>query len=100
MYKIINITEKTVTETVDSILPTLTNVCCCDRCRADIICLTLNRLPPRYVVHRYGEILSEAEFESLQKKTEIIANVMKSIREIQELPHEDKPSRQRTTEAD
>lgn len=93
MYKVTNILEQVVTELVDEILSTLSNVCGCDRCRADITCLTLNRLPPRYVTHRYGEILSRAEFDRPQGRTEIITAIMAAIRQIQNRPHDDKPSR-------
>ncbi len=91
MFQIVNMIEQAVTEAVDNILPTLPNVCRCERCRADVICLTLNQLPPRYVVNRFGTVLSRAEFDSLQRKAEIISSVMRSIRKIQEKPHDDHP---------
>ncbi len=93
MFQIVNMIEQAVTEAVDNILPTLPNVCRCERCRADVICLTLNQLPPRYVVNRWGEIMSEAEFESAQRKAEVIAAVMKSVRKIAGRPHDDRPLR-------
>jgi competence protein ComFB len=89
MYEITNILEKIVTDRVDSILPTLDGVCACDQCRADIICLCLNGLQPCYVVHRIGEILGMAEFETTQKKTEIMTTILRSARQVAENPHQD-----------
>jgi len=97
MYKVTNILEKIVTEKVDSILPTLVGFCACEQCRADIICLTLNRLPPRYVVHRYSEILSWGEFETLQKKTEIVSTIVRSARQVAGNPHQDISTLDRVT---
>ena len=89
MYEITNILEKIVADKVDSILPTMEGVCACKQCRADIICLSLNGLPPRYVVHRMGEILGMAEIETLQKKTEIVTTILRSARQVAENPHQD-----------
>jgi competence protein ComFB len=91
-YRIVNIIEGAVTETVDSVLPTL-DACHCDQCKADIICLVLNQLEPRYVVHRYGQILSRAEFDAPQKHAEILSAVMRAVKKIHGRPHDDRPSR-------
>ncbi len=91
MYQVVNMMEKAVLETVDSVLSTISNVCPCERCKADIVCLTLNQLEPRYVIHRYGEILSRAEFDTPQRQAEIITAVMKAVHKIQLKPHIDKP---------
>ena len=93
LYKVTNILETLVPEMVDSILPSLIGVCTCEMCRADVICLTLNQVKPRYVVHRYGEIMSRAEFEGLQKKAEIISVITRSARQIAGKPHSERPAR-------
>jgi competence protein ComFB len=95
MYQVANLMEKVVREVLEDILPTLSGFCGCERCRADVICWALNQLPPRYVSYRYGEILSEAEFESAQRRAEVIATLMHAVRRVQSLPHDDRPSRSR-----
>lgn len=42
-----NFMEEAVIETLDSVLKDL-DVCKCDKCKLDIIALTLNNLPAKY----------------------------------------------------
>ena len=46
--------------------------CTCDICRADIIALALNRLPPRYVCTPAGEMITKLDQATLQKKADAL----------------------------
>ena len=41
-------------------------------CRADIIALALNRLPPRYVCTPAGEMITKLDQATLQKKADAL----------------------------
>lgn len=50
-----NITEKLVLEKLDTVMDKM-NCCKCDRCKMDIIALSLNNLEPHYVVKPKGNV--------------------------------------------
>ncbi|HWP51466.1 MAG TPA: late competence development ComFB family protein [Clostridia bacterium] len=51
MYR--NVMEELVEDKVDRLWKTHT-ACTCERCREDVIALSLNNLPPQYVVSDAG----------------------------------------------
>lgn len=77
-----NLMEGMVEKKLDSMIDQL-NCCKCDLCRMDILCYTLNRLPPKYVATTQGELLSK--IDSLDSSFDIsivttIANAAEVIR--------------------
>ena len=48
------------------------NVCECDRCRADIVAYTLNNLPSKYVVTRWGHLYTKLDQLAVQFKADVI----------------------------
>ncbi|MDD4504572.1 MAG: late competence development ComFB family protein [Clostridiaceae bacterium] len=63
MYKLKNYMEEVVSKKTDEILK-LMHICKCDKCKLDIMALTLNGLPAKYVVSEQGQLyakLSELE---------------------------------------
>lgn len=56
MQGLSNLMEGTVLHKIDQIWPQ-TNYCKCDKCKMDIAAYALNRLPPRYVQSKEGEML-------------------------------------------
>jgi len=65
------------------------NMCCCERCRADVKALALNKLLPRYVVSVGGEVYSRFEELSTQNQANITAAIMAAIRVVRQNPHHD-----------
>ena len=55
------------------------NMCLCPRCRADVYALTLNNMPPKYVVADGEYLFARAQALSAQYKIDIIAAITKSI---------------------
>lgn len=67
-----NITEKLVMEKLDVVLNSM-NCCKCDRCKMDIIAMSLNELEPEYVVKTKGMIEDEdVQKEISQKVTTVV----------------------------
>lgn len=56
-----NIVEGLVWDSLDGVLETKPDACKCEKCRADIVALALNHLPPKYVVTEMGETIARAE---------------------------------------
>ena len=62
-------------------------MCSCERCRADVKALALNKLPPRYVVSVNGDVYSHFEAMNVQTQVNITAAVASAIRVVRESPH-------------
>ncbi len=65
------------------------NVCCCNRCKADVLALTLNNLPPRYVVCICGDIYTRFDATKIQSQADITGKILWAISVVQDLPHHD-----------
>jgi len=63
------------------------NMCCCDRCRADVKAFALNMLPPRYVVSVGGDVYSHFEAMNMQSQINIMTAIVSAIRVVRENPH-------------
>ena len=74
---LVNIMESIVLEKLDSAIARF-NCCQCDKCKKDIIAITLNKLPPKYMVfeeNRMPEIL--AKQESAQVTAALVQSILK-----------------------
>ena len=78
---LINKMENTVKLAVNSILAEdeYSNVCKCQRCKLDIIALTLNKLHPRYVVTTMGNAIINANISSDQWRADVTTAVCEAI---------------------
>jgi competence protein ComFB len=65
------------------------NMCCCERCRADVKALALNKLPPRYVVSVGGDVYSHFQALNVQNQINITAAIAAAIRIVRLSPHHD-----------
>lgn len=86
MQGLSNLMEGTVLHKIDQIWPQ-TNYCKCDKCKMDIAAYALNRLPPRYVQSKEGEMLHKFDASTTQMDVEITAVVCKAIQVVGEDPH-------------
>ena len=68
---------------VDNLLPTITkeypDLCTCEKCISDIKALTLNKLPPMYVVNPSGEMFARANELDRDFQIEVIQKIVESI---------------------
>ncbi|MBR5261940.1 MAG: late competence development ComFB family protein [Oscillospiraceae bacterium] len=81
-----NIMEEIVLANLDKVISE-TGCCNCEMCRSDVITYTLNRLPPKYVTTRKGELFSLLEAQFFQNAADIIFAMSKSAKQIKENPN-------------
>ena len=65
------------------------NMCGCERCRADVQALALNKLPPKYVVSVSGDVYSHFQAMNVQTQVNITTAIVNAIRIVQQSPHHD-----------
>lgn len=80
-----NYMEDCVWDVLDTIITRL-NVCTCDVCRKDMTAITLNSLPPKYVVTRKGEFYAKLNALQQQFEVDIIASLTKAAKMVGENP--------------
>lgn len=65
--------------------------CCkCEKCKKDVIALTLNQLPPKYVVTPEGEVYARIDELSIKKEAEIFTALAKAAKVVKDSPRHDK----------
>lgn len=82
-----NITEEDVEQLLNSILPTMPNICSCDICRLDMATYALNRLKPNYIRSDKGALFHKVSVSAPEARTEILATVVNAINTIGEHPN-------------
>lgn len=88
MDNVINCMEIWVTEYMEELLEK-TEGCKCDICKRDIFTLSLNNLRPYYVATSLGKIMAKLESTKQQVETDIVVQVTKAIKKVQENPNHD-----------
>ncbi|QGU00869.1 hypothetical protein SYNTR_2275 [Candidatus Syntrophocurvum alkaliphilum] len=88
--EVINVVEKMVWATIDDILEQKDGICKCEKCRADIVALTLNSLKPCYVVSNEGSAFVRANYLDLNLKHELTLALVHAIEIVSENPKHDK----------
>ncbi len=83
-----NLMEDIVESRLDRMLDQL-NCCTCNICRTDILCYTLNRLPPKYVATTQGELLSRIDSLSSSFDVSIISTITSAAEIIKKYPRHD-----------
>lgn len=75
--RLYNVLEGIVEQTLIEQLNSLKLSCTCKRCQMDMMALTLNHLPPKYVVQEVGAAFVKAQYMNDQYR----ANVLKALAE-------------------
>lgn len=60
--------------------------CACPQCRLDISAISLNQMPPRYVVSNKGDSYGRAELLAMQKDLDVLSIVLDSVKAVQKQP--------------
>ena len=63
------------------------DMCTCDRCQLDVRALALNQLPPRYVVSRRGELMTEIDATVVQHQADVLAAMLNAIKIVKKNPN-------------
>lgn len=87
MYRLLNVMEILVDETIDEIRKANKDICGCDRCRLDLSALALNKLPTNYVVTTEGEIIKRTNSLKQQFKVDIIRALTEALDVVRKHPH-------------
>lgn len=89
-----NVTADVVQREYRSLRDKFPKFCGCDTCRGDVLVYALNRLSPRYVSTRQGEILTELSLGSDQEKARLDVALLEGFRKVALAPRcGAKPSR-------
>ena len=63
---------------VDEIMQS-NDMCCCERCRMDVMAIALNNLPPKYIVTKSGERYLKMASLQAQFNVDIITEITKAV---------------------
>lgn len=74
-----NVMEDAVEYQLNRILPTMPNVCACEKCRLDMASFALNRLSPQYVRTDTGALFQKLNNSSQQAEVEVLTTVISAI---------------------
>lgn len=61
--------------------------CDCEKCRIDIVLLTLNHVPPHYTSSQAGEAYIKAIYLNPQLQTDILKEITQAVKIIEEKPN-------------
>ena len=75
-----NAMEDAVEYQLNNLLPTMPQVCSCEKCRLDMASYALNRLPPQYVRTNTGALYKKLTNSSVQEEVEVMAAVISAIK--------------------
>lgn len=84
-----NVMEDAVEYQLNRLLPTMQNVCSCDKCRLDMASFALNRLSPQYVRTDTGALFQKLNNSSQQAEVEVLTTVISAINIISAHPKHD-----------
>ncbi|MDL2237527.1 late competence development ComFB family protein [Christensenellaceae bacterium OttesenSCG-928-K19] len=73
-----NIMEEIVEAKLDIFMAQY-DICKCDMCRADVLALALNKLPPKYVVSTSGDVYSRLQTTTTQMLAEITVALTSAV---------------------
>lgn len=63
------------------------DVCKCEKCTKDIMAISLNNLPPKYVVSEDGALYSKINYLKNQYEVDVITEITKAAMKVKENPH-------------
>lgn len=76
--KVTNLMEQIVGEVLDEQWQNLNLSCTCEICKNDILAVTLNALPPRYVAHDRGRVIVQARMMHEQMKADVLREMARA----------------------
>lgn len=81
-----NLQEDVVRREYEQLKGTVPDFCGCDICRDDVLVYALNRLTPRYVAQRTGEVITNVSLESDQPKADVSVVILDGLRRVHSGP--------------
>jgi competence protein ComFB len=86
-YRAVNIIEMLVIEIMEDIIkmPGI-EICKCQKCLSDVVAMSLNKLPAKYVTTHEGIRLTKDMLRNSQYKVDVFKVVLDSIKKVSENP--------------
>ncbi len=81
-----NALEELVAQEYDRLRPAMSGFCGCRQCRDDVLVFALNRLPPRYVAAREGEVIAGVALQREQARADVSVALMEAFRRVSSAP--------------
>lgn len=81
-----NVMEEIITKRVEDIWDCESVKCKCDKCKQDVISLTLNHVKPRYVSSPEGRIYVMSEVQNGPQNEEINTLIEEAVQKVGENP--------------
>ena len=81
-----NVYEEVVAAEFESLKPAIDGFCDCAVCRQDVLAYALNRLPPRYVVGRLGEMHSRVNMQRSQEVARVASVMLHGFQKVKTNP--------------
>jgi competence protein ComFB len=85
-----NAVEEHAAEAYSRVVGHFPDFCGCETCRLDVLVYALNRLPPRYVVGREGQVVTDVSLDKDQNRAAIEVAVLEGIRKVNLAPRCDR----------
>lgn len=82
----VNMMESFVRDVIERNWEDLNMSCSCDICKLDVFALTLNALPPRYVVNHRGNVYTRIQFLKEQFYTDVVKEIVNAARIVSNRP--------------
>lgn len=86
MYELRNHVESSARQILQDYLRQASIPCACELCQADILAMTLNRLPARYYVSLRGEIMTSFESQGAPDQAKIMAEIIRACKLVAKHP--------------
>lgn len=80
-----NYMEEIVFSVIDDVLKDI-DVCKCERCKMNIIAISLNNLPSKYVVTEKGELYSKVNMFKMQVEVDVMTEIIKAAMIVKKNP--------------
>ena len=82
---IVNMMEEMVALRIDAVLGKA-DICKCDQCRNDVMALSLNQLPPRYVSRVSGNVFTSFSLNTDQGQAQVLTSLMRAVETVRANP--------------
>ena len=82
-----NYMEDVVFDALEKVLLGRDDICKCERCKWDLVALTLNKLPSKYVVTQKGSVYTRLAELELQFKVDIVRELAVAMEIVRDKPN-------------
>jgi competence protein ComFB len=83
----VNAMERIVEDLFTELIHTKKLPCECPQCKLDIMLITLNHLPPKYVASHEGEVYVKALYLNQQIKMDVLSELSRAANKVAANPH-------------